>query len=179
MLAPHSTLLSGIFFNSTEQFPDVVNSREVRKAVLSPSPELQPRGGFPSQENSKTQTQQSELYADSEQGKDFPPTIPNQLRVNQCGCLAGQELAAACRSVRQSLPSQVNKSNRALDAKRRCRRAVINARSVGCSSKNSVVRVTGHNRGTPNTGRTREVHEREDFSQAVAEIQLSPDCPKS
>src|SRR2546428_10890144 len=30
MLAPHSTLLSGIFFNSTEQFRDVVNSREVR-----------------------------------------------------------------------------------------------------------------------------------------------------
>jgi anti-anti-sigma factor len=35
MLAPHSTLLSGIFFNSTEH---VVNSREVRRAVLSPSP---------------------------------------------------------------------------------------------------------------------------------------------
>src|SRR3989442_14153828 len=30
MLAPHSTLSSGIFFNSTEQFRDVVNSREVR-----------------------------------------------------------------------------------------------------------------------------------------------------
>ena len=38
MLAPHSTLLSGIFFNSTEQFLDVVNSREVRKAVLSQGP---------------------------------------------------------------------------------------------------------------------------------------------
>jgi len=38
MLAPHSTLLSGIFFNSTEQFRDVVNSREVRRAVLSQAP---------------------------------------------------------------------------------------------------------------------------------------------
>ena len=109
----------------------------------------------------------------SEQGKDFPQ-IPNQLRVNQCGCLAGQELAAACRSVRQSLPSQVNKSNRALDVKRRCRRAVINARSVGCSSKNSVVRVTGHNRGTPNTGRTREVHEREDFHRPSPKYSFHP-----
>src|SRR5438552_790495 len=34
MLAPHSTLLSGIFFNSTEQFRDVVNSRDVRRALL-------------------------------------------------------------------------------------------------------------------------------------------------
>src|SRR5439155_22717455 len=63
MLAPHSTLLSGIFFNSTEQFPDVVNSREACKAVLSPSPELGTREAVFLRRNSKTQTPQLELYA--------------------------------------------------------------------------------------------------------------------
>jgi len=112
MLAPHSTLLSGIFFNSTEQFRDVVNSREVRRAGLSPSPnDLGTREAVFLRRRTAGLRHSNRIVRRLRTGKRLSPTIPNQLRVNQCGCLAGQELAAACRSVRKSFPSQVNKSN--------------------------------------------------------------------
>src|SRR5439155_12613924 len=98
MLAPHSTLLSGIFFNSTEQFRDVVNSREVR-ALLRFSfagEQLAAQFANPSHHKSTNRMQRSTADCHSEteshrlQGYHrtvhVAPNVPSPTKESECRC---------------------------------------------------------------------------------------------